>query len=437
MASICPFKGIYYNKKMFSGLEEVIAPPYDVVDEKERDAIVKKSPHNVFSLELPSKESCNGEAADKYQCAAILFNKWLKSGVLIQDNHAGIYPYDIEYQNGGKTRVRKGFICLVRADDWEKRTVLPHERTFSKVTQDRFLLRSATKAQFSQIFMIYRHNRAVTEALEGAEKETLFQVTDPKGAIHTLSRISEKEVLEGLKGQFNSMQLYIADGHHRYTTAIRYRKEMEAKYGLGPDAPYNFTMAYLVDAEDSGLIVLPTHRLLNLPDGMGEDEVRERLSRYFLINSIELSETAGLVEQAYTFEDVTASTCSQGISVMLGKSRQSFVLCPKDEAKRELMESVGHRELADLDVVVLEELVFKRALGIDPEGLEAGKDIFFVADSEKALECLGSHQVLFFMHPTKVEQVLNVADAGLCMPHKSTFFYPKILTGMVMNKEDF
>ena len=437
MATICPFKGIYYNKEMFSGLEEVIAPPYDVVDEKERDAIVQRSPYNVFSLELPSKEPCKGQAPDKYQCAANLFHNWLSQGVLLQDKSSGIYPYDIEYQSGGKTRVRKGFICLVRADDWEKRTVLPHERTFAKVTQDRFLLRSATKAQFSQIFMIYRHRPEVTETLEGAEKDVLFQVKDPKGAIHTLSRISDKDVLEGLKGYFDSMQLYIADGHHRYTTAIRYRKEMEAKYGLGPDAPYNYTMAYLVDAEDPGLIVLPTHRLLNLPEGMGEDEVRQRLSRYFTINSIDLSESAGVVEQADTFEDVTASTCSQGISVMLGKSRKPFILCPKEEAKRELMEGVGHRELADLDVVVLEELVFKRALGIDPEGLEAGKDIFFVADSQKALEGLGSHQILFFMHPTKVEQVLSVADAGLCMPHKSTFFYPKILTGTVMSKEDF
>ncbi len=437
MASISPFRGIYYNKELFPRLEEVMAPPYDVVDKRERDVLVAKNPHNIFSLELPSASECQEPVSDRYQCAGLKLNRWLRENVLLRDERAGIYPYDIEYEHAGKTRVRRGFICLVRADDWEKRTVLPHERTFQKVTQDRFLLRSATRAQFSQIFMIYRHREEVSQIVSEGHREKLFQVRDTKGALHSLSRLSDRHLLESLQEAFDSMQLYIADGHHRYTTAIRYRKEMEARLGLGPQAPYNFTMAYLVDAADPGLVVLPTHRLLNLPADMGEDEVKRRLSLYFDMNPIDLSRSSGVSQQADTFTDVTANTCSQGISVMFGSGKEAFVLCPKAEARQQLLDSVGHSELAELDVVVLEELVFKRALAIETEGLEAGKDIFFVADSQEALKALKPRQVLFFMHPTRVEQVLDVADAGLSMPHKSTFFYPKILTGMVVNKEDF
>ncbi len=436
MASISGFKGVYYNEKT-ARLEDLVAPPYDVITKQERDQLVEKEPRNIFALELPSKKECSGDVKDKYECAALLFDRWLREGVLLKDHESAIYPYDIEYENTKRRLVRKGFVCLVRADEWDKRTVLPHERTFSKVTQDRFLLRSATKGQFSQIFMIYRHNKEVEKLLKEAERKRLFSVRDKRGATHCLWRIKDQKILSILRSVFDSMKLYIADGHHRYTTAIRYRKEMEERYGLGPNAPYNYTMAYLVDARDPGLVVLPTHRLLNLPENLDQDQVKEGLRKYFHLNPIDFEGAEGIGEQAGTFEDVTASTCSQGISVMFGGSRQAFVLCPKEEAKGLLLDAVGHRELADLDVVVLEELVFKRAMGLEPEKLEAGKDIYFVPDSKRAIEELRENQVLFFMHPTRVEQVLDVADAGLCMPHKSTFFYPKILTGMVISKEEY
>ncbi len=437
MALISPFRGVYYNPDVFSDIGDLIAPPYDVVDKRDRERFLKENPRNIFALELPSKEQCAQPVKDRYQCAAKLLEKWLYERILVQDEAPTIYLYDIEYQYGGITRIRRGFISLVRADDWQERTVLPHERTFAKVTEDRFLLRKATKAQFSQIFMIYRHNRYVSEVLSSAKSDKLFQVNDVNGTLHTLRRITDSEQLHELERQFRSMELYIADGHHRYTTAIRYRKEMEARYGLGPTAPYNFTMAYLVDAQDPGLVVLPTHRLLELPKGLSIDDVKKRLSKFFHIRPFDISDASGIVEQAGAFEDITASTCPQGISVMLGADRQTFVLCPKDKARQMLLERVGHKELADLDVVVLEELVFKAALCLDPDILEAGRDIHFIADSQRALEALGPGQMLFFMHPTKVEQVLAAADAGLCMPHKSTFFYPKILTGMLISKEDF
>ncbi len=437
MATVCPFKGAYYNTERFKDLGDFVAPPYDIVTKKERDEFIRRNPKNIFALELPEKEFCKKDVKDKYDCAARLLKEWVNEGILFRDSRPSIYPYDIEYKVDGKSFVRRGFISLVRADDWEKRTVLPHEKTFQKVTEDRFSLRVATKAQFSQIFMLYRPSPGIKSILDTAPRTKLFEVRDDKGAIHRLERIDDEDHISWLKREFSGRNLYIADGHHRYTTAIRYRKEMEARYGLGENAPYNFTSAYLVDASDPGLVVLPTHRLLKIPEGIDCKTVRERLETFFDFEEIELSDSMGPSSHAEKFKDTLGKTCHQSLTVMFGKRRKAFLLKAKEKARAELLKALGHKELACLDVVLLEELVFKKGLGVDTNNLEIGKDIWYCPDSHEAISMLREDRILFFMSPTKVEQVLDVADAGLCMPHKSTFFYPKILTGMVISLEDY
>ncbi len=436
MAKIIPFRGTRYNIGLFDDLSSLFAPPYDIVTKEERDSYVRQNPYNIFRLELPSKADCNGGAADKYRCAATFLHKWQRERIFLTDHEPAIYPYDIEFVSDGKAFVRKGFICLVRTDDWSDGTILPHEKTFQKVTQDRLSLRMTTRAQFSQIFMLYRHQEGLDQALGHGSREELFTVEDAKGCIHKLYRVSDRNSLEQISGCLSGTPLYIADGHHRYTTAIQYRKEMTARYGDNPEALYNYTMVYLVDVKDPGMIVLPTHRLVSIPEGMNCEEVIERLSRLFYLKELEQSTQFSGPWQAHEFKKTLSETCLNGITLLFGSRKRAFVLCPKDEARKELLETVGHRELAELDVVVLEELVFKKALGIESERLEAGRDIIFTADSEGAIRSLKQHQMLFFMHPTPVEQVLDVADAGLSMPHKSTYFYPKILTGMVLNLEE-
>ncbi len=436
MAEIIPFRGTCYNRALFRDMSVLFAPPYDVVNREERDSMAALSPYNIFHLELPSREDCRGEAEDKYDCAARLMKNWFDRKALLRDDLPCIYPYDIEFESDGVSFTRKGLVCLLRTEDWSSGIVLPHERTFEQVTVDRLNLRKATRAQFSQIFMLYRHNGELGRMLESASREELFHAEDSQGCNHTIYRISDPSELEGICRSFQDRPLYIADGHHRYTTAIKYRDEMTARYGTDPDAPYNFTMVYLVDVRDPGMIVLPTHRLVAMPEGMSCEDVIGRLSEFFHLEELEQPSRAGESSRAVALKKRLAESCPNGITLMFGLRKRAFVLCPRQEARRLLLEAVGHRELAGLDVVVLEELVFKRALGIDPERLEAGRDIFYTADSEGAVRSLGEHQMLFFMHPTPVEQVLDVADAGLSMPHKSTYFYPKILTGMVLNVEE-
>ncbi len=436
MAKIIPFQGTCYNKALFEDLSALFAPPYDVVSPEERDRYVRGNPHNIFRLELPSIGDCNGETGDKYRCAASLLKKWQEEKVLLRHDQPSIYPYDIEFEIDGQGFIRRGFICLVRTDDWSKGSILPHERTFEKVTEDRLRLRMATRAQFSQIFMLYRHQGKLAQALGPEEPEALFTAKDDKGCIHRLYRVSDPERLDLVSQCLADSPLYIADGHHRYTTAIRYRQEMDRLYGPDPEASYNYTMVYLVDVKDPGMVVLPTHRLVSIPKGMSCDNVIERLSPLFHLEELEVSPHSRGEWQARFFKKSLSESCSNGITLFFGSIKRAFMLCPRQVAKDLLLEAVRYEELANLDVVVLEELVFKKALGIEPDRLEAGKDIIFTADSQGAIQSLKPDQMLFFMHPTQVEQVLDVADAGLSMPHKSTYFYPKILTGMVLNIEE-
>lgn len=436
MAKIMPFQGTCYNKSLFKDISTLFAPPYDVVTPEERNGYIRQNPHNIFRLELPSRDDCREEANDKYDCSARLLKNWLAEKVLQKDQTPSVYPYDIEFETGGGRLVRNGFVCLLRADDWTMGTVLPHERTFEKVTEDRFSLRMATRAQFSQIFMLYRHHEELDNLLGSAEREGLYCVRDARGCSHLLSRISGSHTIDRICSCLRNRSLYIADGHHRYTTAIKYRKEMTALHGQNPDALYNYTMAYLVDVKDPGMIVLPTHRLVTIPSGMNDEDVRKQLSTFFYLEELDYSSAMKRLSHGGAFRQMRAESCLNRITLISGSGKRVFVLCPREEARKQLLEAVGHRELAGLDVVVLEELVFKRALGIEPERLEADRNIIYTADSQWAVSSLKENQMLFFLHPTPVEQVLDVADAGLSMPHKSTYFYPKILTGLVLNVEE-
>ena len=436
MAKIIPFRGTCYNKSLFRDRSTLFAPPYDVVTPEERNGYIRQNPHNIFRLELPSRDDCQAEVRDKYDCAARLLKSWLAEKVLQKDQTFSVYPYDIEFEADGSMFIRKGFLCLLRADDWNRGTVLPHERTFEKVTEDRFRLRMAARAQFSQIFMLYRHHEELGDLLGSREREDLCSVRDSRGCRHQLSRISGRRIIDRICSCLRSRPLYIADGHHRYTTAIKYRKEMTALHGQNPDAPYNYTMVYLVDVKDPGMIVLPTHRLVAIPEGMSSGDIRKRLSAFFHLEELDYPFEMKSLSRGGAFRQMRAESCSNRITLIFGCEKRAFVLCLREEARQQLLEAVGHRELAGLDVVVLEELVFKRALGIEPERLKVGRDIIYTADSRQALSSLKENQMLFFLHPTPVEQVLDVADAGLSMPHKSTYFYPKILTGLVVNVEE-
>ncbi len=435
MAIISPFNGILYQTTT-EDINKLVAPPYDVVSKLERDALVSGSAHNIFHLELPECDHADG-CNDRYEHAHKLFQSWLQNGILEQDRNEAVYPYEIFFNMNGKPHIRHGFIARLGIEPWENRVVLPHEQTFDKVTEDRMKLLAATHAQFSQIFAIYRNDTRVKDALHLMEnrKEKLFSAMDSMGNRHTLYRLTDKHAIAELKQAFQTMPVYIADGHHRYTTALRYWQAMQ-KCGTAT-GDTGFITTYFVNADDSGLVVLPTHRIITLSDRAEMEAfltaLRKDMSNIFEFSSILLPRNALEAELADLLERHLFAANGMPIFGMITPDTETLELWRLKKA------SPGYERLqklpaplAKLDVVAFNEILLdwcKNHL----QDIEAKQAISYTANATETIRNLRPNQLLYCLRPTSVQDVLNVADAGLTMPHKATFFYPKILTGMVIN----
>lgn len=436
MAIVLPFRGIRYNTDRAGDMVQLVAPPYDVVDGEKRDSLVSRNHYNIFSLELSKPDFSETHKVDKYTCAKERFEGWLSEEILEQKDKPAIYPYDISFSTPGGGSCRKGFVALIRIEDRESRIVRPHERTFDKMTEDRFRLLQATEAQFSQVFILYRHSPDAARILAESEREELYTVKDEAGNTHRLWKITDVDRLKSLHECLLETVLYIADGHHRYTTAIKYRNEMQKVYGKDPSRPYNYMMVYLVDAEDPGLVILPVHRVVNLPEALDPELIKATASQVFEVETI--SHIQNLApEQLCTnlIQRLDEKPQRRGVGVVFGKGKTAQIWWQKTTDQNKLSSHL-HPVLSELDVVLLEEAIIKGVFKINPQSLEAGKTIKFTIDAPDAVEALDENDVLFILRPTPVNQVLDVADTGLIMPHKSTYFFPKILTGLVINSVD-
>jgi len=436
MAIVLPFRGIRYNTDRAGDMAQLVAPPYDVVDDEKRDSLVFKNHYNIFSLELSKPDFSETHKVDKYTCAKKKFESWLSKKILEQKDRHAIYPYDISFSTPDGNLCRKGFVALVRMEDWESRIVRPHERTFDRVTEDRFRLLQATEAQFSQVFMLYRHNPDVANILAESDRKELYTVKDEDGNTHKLWEIVDAGRLKSLHECLLETVLYIADGHHRYTTAIKYRNEMQKVYGKDPSKPYNYLMVYLVDSEDPGLVVLPVHRVVTLPEALDLELIEATASQVFDVETISHTKNPE-PEQLCTnlIQCFDEKPQRRGIGVVFGKRKTAQIWWQKATDQNRLLSHL-HPALSELDVMLLEEAVIKEVFKINPHGMEAGKTIKFTIDAPSAVKALDKNDVLFILRPTPVNQVLNVADTGLIMPHKSTYFTPKILTGLIINSVD-
>ncbi len=436
MAIVLPFCGIRYNTDQAGDMAQLVAPPYDVVDDEKRDSLVSRNYYNIFSLELSKPDFSGTHKIDKYTCAKKKFESWLSKKILEQKDRPAIYPYDISFSTPGGSSCRKGFVALIRIEDWESRIVRPHERTFGRVTEDRLRLIQSTEAQFSQVFILYRHSPDAARILDEAERKELYTLKDEAGNTHRLWKITDVDRLKSLHECLLKTVLYIADGHHRYTTAIKYRNEMQKAYGKDPSKPYNYLMVYLVDSEDPGLVVLPVYRVVTLPEALDLKLIETTASQVFDVEQISHSKDLK-PEQLCTnlIQCLDEKPKRRGIGVIFGKRKTAQIWWQKTTDQNKLLSHL-HPALSELDVILLEEAIIKGIFKINPQSLEAGKTIKFTIDAPGAVKALDENDVLFILQPTPVNQVLNVADTGLIMPHKSTYFTPKILTGLVINSVD-
>jgi uncharacterized protein (DUF1015 family) len=414
MAEVEPLKALRYNLNAIPSLADVTAPPYDVIDERLRVELLARSPVNVVEIDLPQAPA----GVDRYEHAAETLEAWTLQGVLVADREPAIWALTQSYTGpDGERRTRSGILARMRVTDYGAGLVRPHERTQPGPKEDRLRLTEATRHNLSPIFAL--HAGGVWDRIEPhVTGEPWGEVNDPDGTLHRVWRIPDPSVHEAVRAGLAEAELLIADGHHRYETARAYAEE------IGGEGPHRYTLVCLASLEDPGLTILGTHRMLRDPGPEG----RERIAR--------------AIREQFEVEEAPRSSLdpagSDGVGVfgyVDAGSRDGLRLRLKDPAgvNRALAgRSPAYRRL---DAAILEEVILKRALGLSGEDIAAKRGLGYAKDSAEALRLLdaGDYQAAFLLRPTPVEQVQQVAAAGETMPPKSTYFFPKLLTGIVFN----
>ncbi len=431
MAEIAPFRGILYRTDRV-GASDVLAPPYDVIDEDGRRRLEARHPKNCVRLILPQGEH-------KYQVAAETLNAWLGDGTLFRDDQPALYRYHQVFRSAeldNREVTRRGFVAAVRLHRFDEKVILPHERTLRGPKMDRLQLMRATGAHFSQIFTLYRDPAgAIDKAFQASEEKPpmLDGVTEDETR-HRLWRIDAPEVIRTVQAQLKELQLYIADGHHRYETMVTLRDEFAQKHpGMPADAAAQFGTLFLCNMDDPGLIVLPTHRLVHSVQGFSPATLLRKAEDFFSVRDLpNVSEDARAVRSALA----DAGKKSPSFVATFPGNKQATLFSLRSGFDASQAGLLGSEVVNRLDVTLLHSLVLERILGIDRAAQEAQTNITYYKDTQKGLDAVarGDAQVGFFMNPTPVDQVRAVSDAGEIMPQKSTFFYPKIASGIVMRK---
>lgn len=412
MAEIKPIRALRYTEKA-GALETCVCPPYDIVSDAEYAALCNANPRNLIRLELPQ----GGE--DRYDRAGQLLDEWLQDGVLAQDETPGIYLYREAFTVAGKAYAFDGLVCRVKLHPFSDRVVLPHEETLSKAKEDRYCLMQATGCNFSSVYSLYRDEKgSIREVIRASQSlPVLAEFTDREGVTHSLRKIEDEKTITFLTDAFADKQLFIADGHHRYETALRYRDTVR------PDADH--ILMTLVDLEDDGLVVLPTHRLIvDLP--VDKDALLQRASAFFH------AEEYPDVTKA---EEVLAAHQNRHAYALYTGGNGFTLLAGREAADRLTVE--GRSEAyARLDVTVLHTLLLEQVLGIDKENMARQQNLRYTRSAAEAVDSVrkGASTAAFLLNPTRIEEIRAVAEAGDKMPQKSTYFYPKLKTGLVMNR---
>ena len=443
MLTIAPFKGLTYNYLERKDLSKLVAPPYDVISPEEQKAYYQADPHNVIRLILGEKRTGDSDWDNRYTRAADTFQRWQSNRHLIRSPRPCLYLTAMTYDpgNGMPARTRWGIISLVRIEDEGSGVILPHERTFSAHKEDRLKLYRACGAQFSQIFGLYDDpENGVLNACRASADLTPqmdFQLAD--GTRHCLWMLEDPLLFKKVADAMRSKAIFIADGHHRYETSRNYRNILRARHGRRPaDKSYEFVMMYLSNMRDKGLTILPSHRMLKRVEGFEAVSFLKRAEKYFDIKPFAVSPEK-MADEYAGFKNLLAETGEErtAFAFFYHGSDKAFLLSLKEGAHGEMGEDL-HDSLKKLDVVVLSRLVFQKCLGFTEEGMDDDEIFQYQSNTPQALSGVasGEYQMMFMLNATKIEHVTEVAGNGLVMPRKSTFFYPKVLTGLVFNKID-
>ncbi len=439
MALVIPFKGILYNKEKIDDFSRVVAPPYDVISADEIKALCDRHPRNVVRLILGEPGEVSGNNSNFYKSAARRFRTWMADETLQTDIAPALYLTSVEFDTDGKHYQRYGFIAYVRLEPFENKVILPHERTSSRVKTDRLNLLKATNANFCQIFSLYSDpEQVIIDALKNAvsEGQPDIDMVDDVGDRHRLWRITDSRVTSRITAALSEKRLYIADGHHRYETALNYRAWVaENDSDFSENHAANYVMMSLSSTSDPGLLILPSHRLLLKVNEVMLSELFERAADYFEIREIPFDPVDRRKAEAQFKRDLQANLLNHTIGAVVNGRPVFYLLTLRPQAMERAFGDTFSEALRNLDVTVLTQLVLKKILGYSQSELDEEEAIAYTSNFGRAVESAasGKCRAAFLLNPTRNEQVQAVAAQGGIMPRKSTYFYPKVLTGFVFS----
>ncbi|MDQ1272953.1 MAG: hypothetical protein QG591_1583 [Planctomycetota bacterium] len=433
MAIIKPFQGLRYNQDVIEDISSVVTPPYDVISPQEQEKYYQTHPNNIIRLDLGKDFPEDTEKANKYSRAAEFLKSWKKDGILKQDDAPAIYIYDQEFVSGNRWLARRGFIALVKLEPFDKGSIYPHEQTLPGPKADRLKLTQSCQANLSSIFALFPdESKAIDTYLSSmALTKPDVDFIDDTGVKNKLWVIKESQAIDKLVALMKAKPLFIADGHHRYETALVYKEQMHKEAGnQGDDLPSDYVMMVCVSMNNDGLKILPAHRL-----------VRHIKDYHFdrILQSIQESFKAELLGKGCRVEDFMSilndETQGHAFVMYAGHEDAYYKLRLTNEKLPDAVFAKDHPEWRHLDAGILHGLIINKILGINANDVTMKDCVKYVKDEAEAVSFVrsGQYQLAFFLRPTRIEQVREIAMARKVMPPKSTYFYPKLITGIVIN----
>ena len=433
MADVQPLQGLHYSQEKIGNLNQIITPPFDVITQAAQQRYYERHPYNVIRLELGKPTPSDTTLNNVYTRAATTLAEWRLQNIIQQEQTACYYLYQQRFTYAEQYYTRTSLLARVRLEPWEARVVLPHENIRKKDKEDRLNLVRACATNLSPIMCMYDDPQGrIRRLLHTYADNPEVLIADEVQEEHRLQAITDPKQIELIKDFFAPRQLFIADGHHRYTTALQYRDEIYAqRRELHPMDAVNFVLMALIDVDDPGWLVLPTHRILFDLD----PHVLPRLSsnsqyleQYFTIQTVDATATPATITNLLAQADIQPS-------FVLKTPAETLLLSLSDRGQERMTQSGHSVAWNELDVAVVQHLLLNELLELSLEDIAAGKCIRYAHDNEETLRTLqdGSAQAIIFLNSIPLRQVSAVAQADDRMPQKSTYLYPKLVTGLVMN----
>lgn len=421
MADIRPFRAIRYNPQKIQRLQDVISPPYDVISKSQQARLYQAHPNNFVRLILGKEKKPDNNRSNKYLRAKQALNEWLKKKILIQDDTPAIYAYEQSFRLENKAFKRNGFIALLRLESADKGVILPHEKTFCKPKKDRLSLLKATQANLCPVFGMYRDpDNKIAAILEEARRMPSLAKVEFEGVKNRLWKIADKNTIEDVVRLMRSKKIFIADGHHRYETAGHYHRLMKKS----KDLESGWIMMYFADLHSEGLKVLPTHRVIRGIDGSVLKNILSLLSPDFSV--VKITSSRELFSRLKSSGDK-----EHPFGLCLGKGKY-YLLKLKECRKIKRAGANLSSPYLKLDTVILHKLILEKILRLKNK---ENNFILYTRDEKEALRLVEGrkYKIAFFMNPPKAIQISAIAEAAQKMPHKSTYFYPKPISGLLIN----